>query len=87
MKKNKTVKIEAGQEINVSLTVEKNGIRLSIQRVGVDAEPNTLVVNGTESGFDIKSNFSEDLSSDEEKAITDAITEIFEDLGLGAETL
>ena len=87
MKKNKTVKIEAGQEINVSLTVEKNGIRLSIQRVGVDAEPNTLVVNGTESGFDIKSNFSEDLSSDEEKAITDAITEIFEDLGLSAEAM
>jgi hypothetical protein len=84
MKKNKTVKIEAGQEINVSLTVEKNGIRLSIQRVGVDAEPNTLVVNGTESGFDIKSNFSEDLSSDGEKAITDAITEIFEGLGLSA---
>ncbi|MBT3320739.1 MAG: hypothetical protein HN392_00465 [Anaerolineae bacterium] len=87
MKKNKTVKIEAGQEINVSLTVEKNGIRLSIQRVGVDAEPNTLVVNGTESGFDIKSNFSEDLSSDEEKAITDAITEIFEDLGLSTEAM
>ena len=87
MKKTKTVKTEAGQEIDISLTVDKAGIHLSIQRIGVDAEPNTLVVNGTESGFDIKSNFSEDLSSDEEKAITDAITEIFEDLGLGAETL
>jgi len=87
MKKTKTVKTEAGQEIDISLTVDKAGIHLSIQRIGVDAEPNTLVVNGTESGFDIKSKFSEDVSPDEEKAITDALTEIFEELGLSTEAI
>jgi|APSaa5957512622_1039677.scaffolds.fasta_scaffold25548_2 hypothetical protein len=86
MKKTK-VKTQSGQEIIVSLSVDERGIHLSYQRVGVDAEAQIFSFKGTESGFDIKSNFSEDLSSDEEKAITDAITEIFEDLGLGAETL
>ncbi len=87
MKKTKNVRTQAGQEICVSLSVNKNGIGLSIQRIGVDAEPSTLAVKGTESGFDIKSKFSEDVSPDEEKAITDALTEIFEELGLSTEAI
>ncbi len=86
MKKTK-VKTQSGQEIIVSLSADERGIHLSYQRVGVDDEAQMFSFKGTESGFDIKRKFSGDVSPDEGKAIADAITEIFEDLGLGAEAM
>ncbi len=80
MKRNKKVIAENGQEIEISLLVDGDGVHLSYERLGQEKGNKTLSISLNQSGVEIENTFPDSVDPTEEVAITAAIAEIFEEL-------
>ena len=80
MKRTTKVSAENGQEIEVSLLVDEEGIHLSYERLGRDEGSKTLSISLNQSGVEIENTFPDSIDPAEEKAITAAIADFLEEL-------
>lgn len=86
MKRTKKVTAENGQEIEVSLLVDGDGVHLSYERLGQGEGSKTLSVLLNQSGVDIQNGFPDEIDLTEEISITAAIADIAEELDILAST-
>ena len=86
MKRNKTVKAETGQEIEVSLLVDGDGVHISHERLGQGEGSKTLSISLDQSGVEVENTFPDSIDPTEEKAITAVIAEFFEELDIFSPT-
>ena len=82
MKRQKTVSAENGQEIEVSLLVDGDGVHLSYERLGQGEGSKTLSISLNQSGIEIQNSFPTEVDPTEEAAITAATADIFEELDI-----
>lgn len=80
MKRNKKVIAENGQEIEIVLLVDGDGVHISYERLGQNEGSKTLSISLNQSGVEIENTFPDAIDSTEEEAITSAIADVFSEL-------